>query len=420
VDEPKLLRDGRYELLGLLGQGAQATTFAGFDRQRGQAVAIKRFDIRAASHWKEVELAEREVRILQSLNHRLIPRYVDHVHVSDEGALYLVMDRIHGETLEQRIRHHGPLSEREVWSFLADADRALTYLHSRPVPLVHRDIKPRNVIRTADGAHVFVDFGTVSEKLANRTQNGSTVAGTFGFMAPEQLHGQATPASDVFSVGMTALAMLTGQAPENLARDGLRVDVARILDRRVSPELICAIECMVQPEPHRRASSIREATGSNHDFAHRADREQPAPSTAMPIGQPAKAAREYPLLLWLGIHVAWVIAVNVPIALFVFGVLIPFFSSAVLFLLVAGLLIHQLLRPKANSRGAVDRQRSAARKASHLYAFARVAPLPSMRTRVATPQAAAATLGDDGEAHAERRYARGRDNEGDEPSIRKR
>ena len=149
-------------------------------------MAIKRFDVRGARSWKDVELAEREVRTLATLDHPLVPRYVE--HFEEDGALYLVMDRVAGETLEAIRKREGALPEAEVRRFLACADRTLTYLHGRGSPVVHRDVKPSNVVRRPDGSYVLVDFGAVAEQL-HRAAARATIVGTVGYMAPEQIQG---------------------------------------------------------------------------------------------------------------------------------------------------------------------------------------------------------------------------------------
>src|ERR1700722_13721860 len=97
VSEPpkaRELRDGRYVLLGALGQGTQGTTWDAVDKREGRPVAIKEFDVRGARAWKDVELAEREARVLSDLDHPMLPRYVE--HFEEGGALYLVMEKIDG------------------------------------------------------------------------------------------------------------------------------------------------------------------------------------------------------------------------------------------------------------------------------------------------------------------------------------
>jgi len=242
-------------VLAAIGEGSQGRTFDGFDRLEGRAVAIKRFDVRGAHSWKDVDLAEREARVLQSLSHPRLPRYVD--RFEEGGALYLVMEKIEGESLAALRARGATLSPNDVLRLLQDAGEVLDYLHGRAPPVIHRDLKPGNVIRRPDGSFAFVDFGAVRDKL--RPEGGSTVVGTFGYMAPEQFQGRALPASDVYAMGATALAMLTGQQPEDLPHRGLAVDVRAALAARGgrgNERLTRILEAMLDPDPDRRASRI--------------------------------------------------------------------------------------------------------------------------------------------------------------------
>ncbi len=310
---PPSLGNGRYVLHGVLGEGAQGTTYDATDTTHDRAVAIKRFAVRDAKSWKDVELAEREARVLSTLDHPLVPRYIE--HFEEDGALYLVMEKVHGETLDAIRRREGALSEEEVRRFLADADRALTYLHGRAAPIVHRDIKPRNVIRRPDGSYVLVDFGAVSE-LVLRRGGGSTIVGTMGYMAPEQFQGRSLPQTDVYAVGATALAALTGVEPETLPHRGLRVDVQASLGDRMSPALVSSLSQMLEPDPDQRARSLAAALDP--------PRSKPPsrPSSPLVVVRPAEpaldqakedaAVKSIRNLLWVLWGLGWVI---VPVTL---------------------------------------------------------------------------------------------------------
>jgi len=293
---PASLRNGRYAVIGLLAEGAQGVTLDAVDKRLGQPVAIKRFQVKGARSWKDVELAEREASVLSRLSHGLLPRHVE--HFEEDGALYLVMEKIEGQSLQQLRDRQGPFSKAEVVRFLYGAAEVLAYLHGLDPPVIHRDIKPGNVIRRPDGSFALVDFGSVRDRL--RPKGGSTVVGTFGFMAPEQFQGRAMPCTDVYAVGATALSLLTGEEPENLPHKGLGIDVAAALKGRKDPALCRALEAMLHPDPDVRASSLkpllaalpmepvpRPASGRGH--RDRTAGSEAHPSPAKPPGPPRQA-----------------------------------------------------------------------------------------------------------------------------------
>ncbi|MDI1431769.1 serine/threonine protein kinase [Polyangium sorediatum] len=251
-DAPDNLRDGRYAVVRLLGEGGQGATFEAVDKKEGQPVAVKRFRVRGAKSWKEVELAEREARVLASLSHPGLPRYVE--HFEEGGELFLVTQKIEGESLAAMQKRGATLSEADVLRFLHDASAILDYLHGRAPPVVHRDIKPSNVLRRPDGSFALIDFGAVRDKM--KPEGGSTVVGTFGFMAPEQFQGRAMPASDVYAIGATAVSMLTGRQPEDLPHKGLAIDVEAALGRSARPALVATLVAMLEPDPDKRAGRL--------------------------------------------------------------------------------------------------------------------------------------------------------------------
>lgn len=287
--EPKLLRGGRYALLRKLGEGSQGQTYEAMDqgtspedRERAaraapladkwaryvreqksggevqkdaRLVAIKCFRVDTAKAWKDVELAEREASTLASLDHPRLPRYYE--HFEENGALYLVMEKIEGESLATLRAQRRTMSVADVTRMLEDIAEALQYLHGRAPLVVHRDIKPGNILRRPDGSFALVDFGAVRDRL--KLAGGSTVVGTFGYMAPEQFQGRASPRSDVYGLGATAITMLTGVDPEELPHAGLGIDVAKALPASTPAPLLRALSAMLVPDPDRRAASIDEA-----------------------------------------------------------------------------------------------------------------------------------------------------------------
>jgi hypothetical protein len=248
-DPAETLRDGRYAVCGELGRGGSGVTLEAVDKKNGELVAIKRFEVRGARSWKDVELAEREARVLSQLSHPLLPRAID--HFEEKGVLYLVMEKIDGKPLGAL----ESLDRAEVLRFLKDADAVLSYLHGRSPRVIHRDVKPHNFIRkqTAAGSrYVLVDLGSVRDSL--KPAGGSTVVGTFGYMAPEQFQGRALPQSDVYAVGATALRMLSGQEPEALPHRGLAIDVAAVLGKK--DPFTPILERLLDPNPDTRPERI--------------------------------------------------------------------------------------------------------------------------------------------------------------------
>ena len=211
---------GRYEVERFAGEGSQGATFIGTDRKTGAKVALKLFDLGKAKDWKAQELFDREVMTLKRLSHRGIPQFMDVVTDDDTGARALVMTHVAGETLGALVAREKTVPEKRLWSFLVDAGNILAAVHGEGV--VHRDLKPDNFILRPDGTLAIVDFGGVG---LVRAQAGSTVVGTFGYMAPEQLYGAQTPATDLYALGATLLTLATGKSPEDQPRDGLAIDV---------------------------------------------------------------------------------------------------------------------------------------------------------------------------------------------------
>jgi hypothetical protein len=282
---PGALSEGRYRVVGVLGEGAQATTFDAVD-ERGLAVAVKRFRVHGARSWKEVELAEREATVLAGLSHPLLPRYLE--HFEEGGELFLVTEKIEGESLAAMRKRGRAFTEAEVIALLRDAGEALAYLHGRTPPIVHRDLKPSNVIRRPDGSFAFIDFGAVANRL--KPEGGSTVVGTFGYMAPEQFQGRARPASDVYAIGATALSLLTGREPEDLPHRGLGIDVpAALAGCRVRADLVALLASMLAPAPEDRLQTLEPLGGPGAP-----EREAPAPARVAPATRAPRAARPKP------------------------------------------------------------------------------------------------------------------------------
>ncbi|MBA2540546.1 MAG: serine/threonine protein kinase [Deltaproteobacteria bacterium] len=254
MDGP-LLKD-RYRLGPKLGKGSQGELFLARDewlkgKDKDQLVVVKR--LRPRGTWKSFELFEREAKVLSQLRHAGVPRHLANFE-DPPGTFNLVMERVPGDNLRD-LADRRRLSQTEVRDILIRALEILDYLHTRSPVVVHRDIKPSNIMRAPDGKLALVDFGGVLD--AARDRGGSTIVGTFGYMAPEQLHGEVTPATDIYALGATIVALLGGIDPEDVPRKGLRMDLAKHLPS-IDRSLRATLLAMTDPDPEKRPQRARD------------------------------------------------------------------------------------------------------------------------------------------------------------------
>ena len=240
----------RYQIMEPLGHGGQGSTFRGVDRDSGNNVAIKVMSLKGSKNWKAFDRFEREMDTLAKLSHPGIPKYLDRYAYEASGDYFLVMELVDGVPLSKHLEG-APLSPSKIRSILDQALDVLAYLHDQRPPLIHRDIKPSNVLLRPDGTVSVVDFGVVRQK-AGQTEATTTV-GTFGFMAPEQLHGTATPASDIYALGATVLSLLTQKNPEDLPHRGLRFDFEAL---KLPTPFARVLPRMLEPDPDARLGTV--------------------------------------------------------------------------------------------------------------------------------------------------------------------
>ena len=206
---------GRYELRALLGSGGMARVHLAYDTRLGRTVAVKTLLPELARDPEARRRFAREARAAAALNHPGIVTVHDQDEVTTDDAVvpYLVMEHIEGRTLAELAREQAPMEiERAVRTTCEILD-ALAHAHARG--LVHRDVKPSNVLITTGGAVKVADFGIarVVHSLSRITGTGSAI-GTPGYMAPEQCAGDAVDArSDLYAVACMLTELLTGTVP---------------------------------------------------------------------------------------------------------------------------------------------------------------------------------------------------------------
>ena len=243
-----------------------AEVWAALDHRLRRQVAIKRMRPEVAAVPGVRERFEAEARAAAGLSH---PHVVAIFDVGEDGEVpYLVMERLPGETLADRIGRDGPADVRWLLAMIDDVLSALAAAHAAGI--VHRDVKPANILLAADGSAKVADFGiakSVTDDAGSDLTTTGQLLGTPAYLAPERLAGQpATPASDLYSVGVVMYEALAGIKPFTgehpvavaLAVQGGRpvpLDTAR---PGLSPALVAIVERAMDPDPGRRFGSAAE------------------------------------------------------------------------------------------------------------------------------------------------------------------
>lgn len=224
--QDQLFRD-RYQVLRMIGRGGFGVTFLARDVSLpGEPMCVIKQLCPKVSEPSALENArkrfEREAKTLAKLgSHSQIPMLLDYF-VAD-GEFYLVQEYVRGSTLARLVRRSGCISESAAKRFLREMLPVLDYIHGQQV--IHRDIKPQNIIRCQDdGRLVLIDFGAVKELIAQTGDNTMKTPtthfiGTVGFAPPEQFSLRPVFASDIYSLGITCIYLLTGKAPLDFDTD---------------------------------------------------------------------------------------------------------------------------------------------------------------------------------------------------------
>ena len=247
----------RYQIIDLLGKGGIAKTYRAIDLEHNNEVAIKTICLQGIEDWKNLELFQREAQVLQQLNHPNIPKYIDYFEfdTEQERYFYLVQELAPGKSLDELIADGWCPNEQEVKDIAVSILNILIYLQQLTPPIIHRDIKPQNIILHKNKRVYLVDFGAVAD-VYQHTFN-STIVGTFGYMSPEQYRGQATLATDIYGLGATLLFLLTKKSPAELPQRYLKINFRPYI--KAEPHFADWLEKCVEPNPHQRFKTARDA-----------------------------------------------------------------------------------------------------------------------------------------------------------------
>ncbi len=248
----------RYEVERQLGKQVGRWTLLARDLQTQEFVVLKLLFLDEQLDSDDLKLFEREVEILKSLSHPSIPRYLGYFehHLPNDKALVLIQTYIEGKSLEQCLQQGRTFTEAETKQLAKALLNILIYLHGRKPSIAHRDIKPSNILLANRQAHL-VDFGSV-KAIRNMDETVSfTAVGTYGYMPPEQFNGRALPASDLYSLGATLVALLTGNHPSSLPHKGVKIDFSQIPN--LSSDYAGWLAWLTEPTLSQRAKSAQEA-----------------------------------------------------------------------------------------------------------------------------------------------------------------
>jgi len=247
--------ENRYRIDRLLAHGGMGAIYRAFDTNLKTSVAIKENFFQTP---QSIRQFEQEALILARLRHPGLPR-VSH-HFSFEGQQYLVMDYIEGKDLWEIVKEQAePIEERQALEFMIQVSDAVQYLHQQDPAIIHRDIKPQNIKITPSNQAVLVDFGIAKVGGADaRTRTGAQGV-TPGFSPPEQYSKEpTTPVSDVYALGATLYAVLTGKKPPDsisLLVGGAKFEPPNIINPNLSKQVSQAIEKAMKPQPADRTQS---------------------------------------------------------------------------------------------------------------------------------------------------------------------
>ncbi len=272
--DPGSVLNSRYEIVRRIGGGGMGAVYLARDRNLGDAPRAVKEMVEAhldpAQHEKAIGDFKRESLLLTALEHPSIPTIYDYFYDEPLGRFYLVMKFISGGDLSSRLRSApgGRVDERTVADWGMQAADVLEYLHSRPKPIIYRDLKPANLMIDGNtGRIMLIDFGIA--RWVKQEEKGVTAVGTMGYAPPELFGGRVEPRSDVYSLGATLFHLLTGSDPQDnplLIFDFQKNPRPRQIAPSLSTEMEQILMRAVEYKPEDRfasAGAMRDALASH-------------------------------------------------------------------------------------------------------------------------------------------------------------
>ena len=243
-----------YQFVRELGHGAQGQVLLADRLSDHTKVAIKKLNIDNVKNWKEYELFHREADVLASLDINGVAHFYEAVERLEDNppCSYIVQEYINGKSLNDMLKSGHRFTLDMVYGLMMQLITILYELHTHEPPIIHRDIKPSNIlIKAEDGRYqaYLIDFGAVSNPQVQG--GGSTVAGTFGYMPPEQLMGKPVPASDIYSLAAVAVYLITGRSPADMQVKDFHLIFEPDM-QNMPPSVVNTLRSMLEPAPEKR------------------------------------------------------------------------------------------------------------------------------------------------------------------------
>ncbi len=258
--------NSRYEIVRRIGGGGMGAVYLARDQNLGDAPRAVKEMVEAhldpTQHEKAIGDFKRESLLLTSLEHPSIPTIYDYFYDSVSGRFYLVMKYISGGDLASRLRSAsaGRIDEKTVTDWGMQVADVLEYLHSRPKPIIYRDLKPANLMIDGNtGRIMLIDFGIA--RWVTQQEKGVTAVGTMGYAPPELFGGRVEPRSDVYSLGATLFHLITGADPQDnplLIFDFSKNPRPRLIAPSISIEMEQILMRAVEYKPEDRFRSAGE------------------------------------------------------------------------------------------------------------------------------------------------------------------
>nr|WP_290226844.1 serine/threonine-protein kinase [Trichocoleus desertorum] len=260
---PNPVLGDRYEIQKQLGKNSGRRTLLAKDLQTQGFVVIKLLSFDNETEWDDLKLFEREADTLKNLSHPAIPQYLNsfELNLRNGKGFALIQTYVGGKSLEALLQGGKTFTEGQAKQIAKALLEILVYLHGQQPPVIHRDIKPKNILLTDTSGDrpiqvYLVDFGSVRTAAAEENTT-FTVVGTYGYMPPEQFSGRAIAASDLYSLGATLITLVSGTHPSSLPRRGSRIDFSQVAD--LSPAFADWLSWMTESSLERRLGSAQAA-----------------------------------------------------------------------------------------------------------------------------------------------------------------